>query len=141
MQTRQDHIDQLKNLMANLAREVDTHNDLVRKFNDEVFTAREDVERAVEDVNEVVQQLNDLGAQVCTDLRDRAEAEGINPDSDSAIKDMIASWAEFASLPELELPRKFSVAAARRMILRVPSQSRRTLLQERFERAMETVAQ
>ena len=46
----------------------------------------------------------------------------------------------FAGLPELELPPRFSVAAARRMIRRVPSQSRRTLLQERFERAMETAA-
>lgn len=39
----------------------------------------------------------------------------------------------FAALPELELPRRFSVGKAKRMIGRVHAKRRRSLLQKRFE--------
>ena len=43
----------------------------------------------------------------------------------------------FAALPELELPRRFSVSRARRMIRRLPAGRRRTLLQGRFEQLVQ----
>ncbi len=39
----------------------------------------------------------------------------------------------FRALPELELPRKFNIPAARRMIPRIPSIRRRTLVAQSFE--------
>jgi len=46
----------------------------------------------------------------------------------------------FAALPELEIPRKFSLARARRMIRRVPAGNRRSLLQGRFEELVKETA-
>jgi hypothetical protein len=43
----------------------------------------------------------------------------------------------FSALPELELPPRFRVNVARRMIRRIPSKGRRSLVKKRFERLME----
>lgn len=45
----------------------------------------------------------------------------------------------FCALPELELPPKFNVQSARRMIQRVPSIRRRTLVTQSFEELMSNV--
>ncbi len=42
----------------------------------------------------------------------------------------------FCSLPELELPRKFSVGRMRRMIKRIGSAGRRTLVEKQFQELM-----
>jgi hypothetical protein len=40
----------------------------------------------------------------------------------------------FAALPELDLPPRFSLAKARRIIARIPSEQRRSMLARRFEK-------
>jgi predicted transcriptional regulator of viral defense system len=45
----------------------------------------------------------------------------------------------FRSLPELELPRKFNLRAAHRMIQRINSPGRRTLVEKRFQELMSKV--
>ena len=44
----------------------------------------------------------------------------------------------FSFLPELELPRNFRIAEARKMIRRIPSSQRRTLVSRRFEELVAT---
>jgi predicted transcriptional regulator of viral defense system len=45
----------------------------------------------------------------------------------------------FCALPELELPRQFKISDARRIIQRIPSAKRRTLVSRRFEELLATV--
>lgn len=103
MQVKHEHIHRYQALTATVASEIDAHNDAVRRFNDRAFELHQEVERLLDSANDVINRLNDLGADVCTSLRLQAEAEGINPDEGQA-SEMLDSWAELASLPELETP-------------------------------------
>jgi predicted transcriptional regulator of viral defense system len=52
-----------------------------------------------------------------------------------------ARSGRFAALPELEIPPRFSMAKARRMIARVSSPQRRSMLARRFEEAIANAEQ
>jgi len=137
---KQQQIDRFEALMATLASEIDAHNDLVRRFNDQIFDLHQEVERTLESANEIICQLQDVGEQVCTDLRTQAEAEGLDPDHGQA-EEMLESWAVVASLPELEPPECVEldeiVLGSRRYPLPTPMtgpvSEAEALLQQRIE--------